>query len=111
MATTKKVAGRTKGMNKDLVNAKKHLRTWAELEGEVSSDVLQAYDVIRGVMKNDNAPPASRRAAANDIINFFKEMQERSEKRLEGFYGEDEGSGGNAGNQDSNNVQFLFQEK
>ena len=94
-------------MTKEIVSARKHLRTWAELEHEVSEDVLEAYNVIRGVMKNSEAPPASRRAAANDIIAFFKELQEKSEKTVEEFYGEFDGDS-EGGSEDGSNVQPLF---
>ena len=109
MATkkTKGVGGRKPGMTKEIVDARKHLRTWAELEHEVSEDVLEAYNVVRGVMKDSTAPPASRRAAANDIIAFFKELQQKSEKKLEDFESGFEGNSGED-SEDGSNVQPLF---
>lgn len=108
MATKKGkgIGGRKPGMTKEIVSARKHLRTWAELEHEVSEDVLEAYNVVRSVMKDSTAPPASRRAAANDIIAFFKELQQKSEKTVEDFEGSFENDGGDS--DDGSNVQPLF---
>lgn len=112
MATKKSkgIGGRKPGMTKDITDARKIIRTQGELEGEISKDALKAYSVIRGVMEDTNAPGASRRAAAKDVLDMFKVLLENSEKKLEDFYGEFEDSNSES-EEDSGNVQFLFSEK
>jgi hypothetical protein len=101
--------GRKRGMNKKVLDSRKALRTWGELEYRVSDDVLEAYNVIRGILKNEEAPPATRRSAANDIIAFFEKIKENSEKIVQEF--EEEYNGGEQGGSkedDGTNVQPLF---
>ena len=83
--TAKGVGGRKRGMDKRVLDARKHIRTWGELEYKVSDDVLEAYNVIRGILRDESAPAATRRSAANDIIAFFEQMRQRSEKIVEEF--------------------------
>lgn len=105
--TAKGVGGRKRGMDKRVLDARKHIRTWGELEYKVSADVLEAYNVIRGVMYNQEAPAATRRSAANDIIAFFKEMKENSEVIVKEFEENYEG-GQPEEKSEVDNVQPLF---
>ena len=105
--TAKGVGGRKRGMDKRVLDARKHIRTWGELEYRVSDDVLEAYNVIRNVMYSEDAPAATRRSAANDIIAFFKEMKENSEEIVKEFEENYEG-GRSEEKSEGDNVQPLF---
>lgn len=109
MATKKGkgIGGRKPGMTKEITDARKILRTQAELEGEISKDALAAYNTIRNVMYTEDAPAASRRAAAKDVLDMFKMLHEKSEKTVEEFYGEFDGDN-EGGSEDGSNVQPLF---
>ena len=100
--------GRKRGMNKKVLDSRKALRTWGELEYRVSDDVLEAYNVIRGILHDTDAPPATRRSAANDIIAFFEKIKENSEKIVEEFEEEYNGEQGGTKESESGNVQPLF---
>ena len=100
--------GRKRGMNKKVLDSRKALRTWGELEYRVSDDVLEAYNVIRGILRDESAPPATRRSAANDIIAFFEKIKENSEKVVEEFEEEYNGEQGGTKESESDNVQPLF---
>lgn len=100
--------GRKRGMNKKVLDSRKALRTWGELEYRVSDDVLEAYNVIRNILRDESAPPATRRSAANDIIAFFEKIKENSAKIVEEFEEGYNGEQGGAKESESNNVQPLF---
>lgn len=102
--------GRKPGTNKKVVNARKVLRTQQDLEERISDDAVEAYNVIYEVMSNSSAPPASRRAAAGDILGMFNRLKENSDKVLEDFNSklEDQDSKEGNGDQDDN-VRPLFQ--
>tara|TARA_Y100000593_G_scaffold94032_1_gene191218 strand:- start:32472 stop:32828 length:357 start_codon:yes stop_codon:yes gene_type:complete len=100
--------GRKRGMNKKVLDSRKALRTWGELEYRVSDDVLEAYNVIRGILKDEKAPPATRRSAANDVIAFFEKIKENSEKVVEEFEEEYEGNSGNSTENQDSNVRPMF---
>lgn len=85
---SKPKGGRMKGMTKEITDARKVLRRDDELAAMVSDDVIEAYEVVRGVMKDTSAPAASRRAAANDVLNMFSKVHARSAEVLKDFYGE-----------------------
>ncbi len=102
--------GRKRGMNKKVLDSRKALRTWGELEYRVSDDVLEAYNVIRGILKDEQAPPATRRSAANDIIAFFEKIKENSAKIVEEFEEEYNGGSSKDVQEDSaSNVRPMFQ--
>jgi len=100
--------GRKKGMNKKILDSRKNLRTWGELEYKVSQDVLDAYNIIRNVMNDQEAPAATRRSAANDVIAFFEKMKDESEKVVQEFEEEYNGEQGGTKESESDNVQPLF---
>lgn len=84
---TQNLGGRKKGMGKEVINARRILRTQDDLETEISKDVMAAYSTIRETMYDKSAPPATRRSAANDIIAMFDKLHAKSEKVVEEFEG------------------------
>ena len=104
------IGGKPKGMNKEVLDARRIIRTQGELEYKISQDVIDAYNVIRNVLADESAPAASRRAAANDIIKMFEALQEKSEKIVEEFEEnrEDRQTEGSQGNSENITPMFKF---
>jgi len=106
----KGVGGRPKGSSRKVVNARKVLRTQQDLEESIGKDAVDAYNVIRDVMNDDKAPPASRRAAAGDILAMFSKLYHNSEQRVK-EYEENKGiekDSQESQENDENNVRPLF---
>lgn len=75
-----------KGMDKSIIRARKVVRTFAELEDKViNEDMIDAYRVIVATMHDKEAPAATRRAAANDIISIAQSLNKDALKKLEDF--------------------------
>lgn len=82
--------GRRRGMTKDVVQSRRILDRHNDLKEQVEQDVLDAYAVIRGVMKDESATPATRRQCAGDIIAIYDRMHKDSIEVVKDF---EQGSG------------------
>lgn len=75
-----------KGMDKSIVRARKVVRTFAELEDKViNEDMIDAYRVIVDTMHDKEAPAATRRAAANDILAIAQSLNKDAIQKLKDF--------------------------
>ena len=102
------IGGKPKGMNKEVLDSRKIIRTQGELEYNISKDVLAAYNTVRAVMYDESAPAASRRAAANDIITMFEALRKKSEKVLEDFESTRTANGSDGTEKTDDNVRPMF---
>lgn len=82
--------GRRRGMTKDVVQSRRILDRHNDIKEAVEQDVLEAYGVIRGVMKDESATPATRRQCAGDIIAIYNAMHKDSIDVVKDF---EQGSG------------------
>ena len=70
--------GRRPGLTKEVVQSRKVLDKFDDLREKVAEDVVEAYDVIAGVMRNEDAAPATRRQCAGDIISLYQKVHKDS---------------------------------
>lgn len=85
-----KKPGRRPGMTKEVVQSRRILDKYDELRELVTEDFMDAYDVIRGVMRDEKAGHATRRQCANDVITIYLKMHKDAIEVVETF---EEGSG------------------